>query len=162
MDNFGGGWGWSGTLVSMSFEDLPRDWATRPLTDPAIFADVIDLLVSSRDRLDGAVHVLLCGRTGRLLQPCAVSTRDMPPGADRRKAFDVFARVLADSGDDGGIVVAIARDGRAGVTDSDREWHQAALEVCREHGIRLLGVAVATPRGVVRLPDHPADEALLA
>ena len=146
----------------MSFEDLPRDWATRPITDTAIFADVIDLVVTSRDRLDGAIYVLLCGPTGRLVQPCAVTNRELAPIQDRREVIDPFARVLAGSVDGGGIVLAVARTGRADTTDDDREWHQAALDVCREHGIRLLAAAVATPRAVWRLPDHPAERALPA
>ncbi|MGV1008763.1 MAG: hypothetical protein ACOYBY_09165 [Dermatophilaceae bacterium] len=146
----------------MSFEDLPRDWATRPLTDEAIFADVIDLVVTHRDRVAGAIYILLCGPTDRLLQPCAIT--DLPGKAvsDLGAAIEPFARIVADSIDDGGIVLAVARDGRPGITDGDRRWHEAAIQVCRAHGIRLLAVAVATPRGIWRLPDLPADEALPA
>lgn len=158
VDNFCGAAATSGTLGRMSFEDLPADWATRPLTDETIFTDVIDLVVTVRDRVAGAAYVLLCGPTDRLLQPCAISDFDQA-APDRRALIEPFARIVASSVDDGGIVLAVARDGRAGVTDSDRLWHEAAIEVCRRHGIRLVAVAVATPRGVWRLPDFPADEA---
>lgn len=146
----------------MSFEDLPADWATRPLTDEAILADVIDLVVTNRDRIAGAAYILLCGPTDRLLQPCAVTDLGRKRVADRRAVIEPFARIVADSVDDGGIVLAVARDGRSGIIDADRRWHETAIEVCRAHGIRLLAVAVATPRGVWRLPDLPTDEALPA
>jgi hypothetical protein len=146
----------------MSFEDLPADWATRPLTDDAIFADVIDLIVTNRDRTAGAVYLLLCGPTDRLLQPCAITDLGAKRVADRCAVIEPFARIVAESIDDGGIVLAVARDGRPGVIDADRRWHEAAIQVCRAHGIRLLAVAVATPRGIWRLPDLAPDEALPA
>ncbi len=143
----------------MSFEDLPADWATRPLTDEAIFADVIDLVVTNRDRVAGAAYVLLCGPTDRLLQPCAITDFEQAPPPEPREVIEPFARIVADTIVGGGIVLAVARDGRSGVTDSDRRWHQSAIEVCRKYGIRLVAVAVATPRGVWRLPDFPAEAA---
>lgn len=159
MDNFCGALSGSGTLCGMSFKDLPRDWATRPLTDEAIFADVIDLIVTNRDRVDGAAYVLLCGPTDRLLQPCAITDFEKSAPPDPREVIEPFARIVANTIDDGGIVLAVARNGRSGVTDSDRRWHQGAVEVCREYGIRLVAVAVATPRGIWRLPDFPAEAA---
>ena len=137
----------------MSFRDLPRDWPTRPITDPAIFADIIDLLVSDADRRDGAIHVVLCGPTRRIIQPCAVTDLVSAPMDGRRTVFEPFVHALA--GGAGGLVVAIARPGRAAVIDSDRLWHQAAVEACRAGGIHLFAAAVATPDGVWRLPDAP-------
>jgi hypothetical protein len=32
----------------MTFEDLPDNWDDRPLTDPALLSDVLDLVVCSR------------------------------------------------------------------------------------------------------------------
>jgi len=44
----------------MTFQDLPADWPTMPLTDPRITDDVLDLVISVRDRDQGALHVLMC------------------------------------------------------------------------------------------------------
>ena len=66
----------------MSFEDLPPDWPRRPVTDPAITADLLDLFVGDRDRAVGAVGILLCGREGRLLQPVVVETPAEGQAAD--------------------------------------------------------------------------------
>jgi hypothetical protein len=44
----------------MGFEDLPRDWVDLPLDDRVLVTDVLDLVVSLQDRLDGALALLLC------------------------------------------------------------------------------------------------------
>ena len=60
----------------MSFRDLPEDWPSRPLTDPTLVDDVLDLLVSERDRQDGALFILLCDSQDHLALPTAC---DDPP-----------------------------------------------------------------------------------
>lgn len=152
VDIFQGPARFQGTLRGMSFRDLPKDWATRPVTDPAIFTDVVDLIVTDTDRLEGAIYVIICGPTRRIIQPCAVTDLVSAPMPDRRSLFEPFVHALA--GGAGGLVVAIARPGRAGVIDSDRTWHQAAVDACAAGGIHLFAVAVATPQGVCRLPEH--------
>jgi hypothetical protein len=56
----------------MTFEDLPNDWSDRPLTDPALLSDVLDLVVFEKDRAAGAVSFLLCDDEGRLVQPVTI------------------------------------------------------------------------------------------
>lgn len=60
----------------MTFEDLPTGWQSRPLTDARITDDVLDLVISGRDRDQGAIHILLCDPADRLMQPCAVGELD--------------------------------------------------------------------------------------
>jgi hypothetical protein len=43
----------------MTFDDLPDDWSDRPLTDPALVADVLDL-VSSRATVSKALSASCC------------------------------------------------------------------------------------------------------
>jgi hypothetical protein len=62
---------------------------------------------------------------------------------------------------DGSILMARGRPGRPRATDEDRAWHERAIEVCRAHGVKLLGFHVATPHGVLRLPD-PLDASAVA
>ncbi len=139
----------------MSFYDLPKDWARRAITDPQIFTDVVDLFVTDADRAAGAVYVVLCGPTRRVIQPCTVPELPGEPVEDRGRYFLPFAHAIAGSG--GGLVVVIARPGRARAIDSDRLWHHAAVETCRNSGVELFAAAIATPHGVVRLPDPEAE-----
>jgi hypothetical protein len=141
----------------MSFHDLPADWPTRPVTDPDLFTDVIDLCVSERDRATGALYALLCDVDGHLVQPIAVppGRRVRHPGddEDRLALLDPFAAVLASQAPAGGLVVALARRGPVEATPADRLWHESARQVCRRHEVRLLATAVASPGGVFRLTD---------
>lgn len=81
----------------MSFHDLPDDWSERPLTDPALVTDVLDLV--------GAI-----GRRGSVL-------------------------------------VAVARPAGLTVRPSDLAWRSAVEQVCRDEGVRLLGVHLVTIHG---------------
>lgn len=139
-------------LHTMTFRDLPKDWPTRPVTDPAIFADVIDLIVTEADRTAGAIYVVICSPTRRIVQPCAVTDLVSAPMPDRRTLFEPFVHAIA--GSRGGLVVAIARPGPSRTIDSDRLWHQAALDACAAGRVRLFAAAVATPKGVWRLPEQ--------
>lgn len=132
----------------MTFMDLPSDWASRPLTDPRLVADVLDLMVSRQSRLDGALFFLLCDDRDRLLQPVAIDELPSPVlAADcrsilstvlrRRPGMDVFASV----------VVAIARASGLSVRASDTAWADAAAEAAEASGRRLLGVHVVTTEG---------------
>jgi hypothetical protein len=143
----------------MTFNDLPADWSSRPVTDPQMFGDVIDLLVGDQDRATGTIHVLLCDESGRLLQPCAVTAGGLAgdesvADTERRALIDPFATALAAQHPNGGLIVALGRPGATTETATDRRWQQAAEATCRQHHLRLLGCAVATRGGVFRLPDR--------
>lgn len=158
MDNFGAVGPASATLDGMTFEDLPDDWPQRPVTDPALFDDVVDLVVSERDRARGALYVLLCGEGGQLLQPCAVT--DLGPGCEPDpRLIEPFAEGLVRQCPDGGLVVVVARCGAPAPRDTDVRWARAAEAVCNHWDARLLAAAVATPIGVLRLTalDQDAD-----
>ena len=142
----------------MSFEDLPTDWAQRPVTDPTITADLLDLVVGDRDRHEGAVGLLLCGPSGRLLQPVVVSApRDDVLEDDRRRVFDVMAHALGEppGGERPGMLVALARPDYRHAARDDARWRDAASASCAEHDINLLGVWLVTPQVIrpLRLPE---------
>lgn len=65
--------------------------------------------------------------------------------ADCAHAISVFATALAESEDDGSLLVALTRPGSAAVSDPDRVWFHTAHQVCAKVGIRLLGVHLVTP-----------------
>lgn len=147
-------------LVAMSFEDLPPDWAQRPVTDPAITADLLDLVVGTGDRLEGAIGLLLCGPGGRLLQPVLVSapTQDVVDD-DYRRVFDVMAQALGDPPDGArsGMLVALGRPEYRHAAREDARWRDAAVASCAEHGIDLLGVWLVTPDVIRPLPLPGSD-----
>lgn len=76
---------------------------------------------------------------------------DVPPHAtlaDCAFMASVFAEGMARSGPDTAMVVALTRLGATSLTDADRCWFRALRQACAQHGVRLLGVHVVTPRGV--------------
>lgn len=144
----------------MSFVNLPPDWAQRPVTDPDITADLLDLVVGDRDRHEGAIGLLLCSPGGRLLQPVVVSApRDEVLADDYRRVFDVMAHAFGDPPDDvrPGLLVALARPDSRHAGREDDQWRAAAVASCEEHGIDLLGVWVVTPDVIRPLPAPQSD-----
>ncbi|QFG68108.1 hypothetical protein [Ornithinimicrobium pratense] len=135
----------------MSFEDLPGDWPQRSVADPILAADLVDLVVSDADRRDGALGLLLCRPDGRLAQPVVVSTLGCP---DVLNLLDLVLDQLPHLPGIDGLVLAIARQW-GGLSDEDRALHQAALELCRDHGLTLWGAYLATSAGVSPLPVAP-------
>lgn len=146
----------------MTFQDLPAEWPSMALTDPRITDDVLDLMVSSRDRDRGAIILLLCDAADRLIQPCAVGELDDPQEArTHREILEPFARALKNIEPEGSLLVAIARGRGLAITDDDRAWHQAAIDACRDSRVRVLGVHVVTHSGSARLPGiHPSCAAM--
>ena len=132
----------------MTFHDLPQDWPTRSLADPALAADIVDLVVTDQDRAEGGLAFLLCRADGSLAQPMFIETDGCPAPAELvRHVADVVEHVPEVRG----LVVAVAKP-FAGVTDADRRVHQEAIEVCRSQGLVLHGTFLATRSGVRVLP----------
>lgn len=135
----------------MSYLDLPADLSTHPLHDGTIAADVIDLIVDPEDRERGCVAAMLCDADGIGRQPVVLS--DIPHAdaiAGVRRLLDIFLPQIAASG--GTVLLGLGRPGSVLLTDADRAWHEAALDACRAHGVRLLGAFVATPAAVRAFP----------
>ena len=136
----------------MRFDELPKDWAQRPITDPDVFEGVVDLIATEQSRSEGATYLLLCHPNGRLLQPICLP--DEPPRADAGQALEGVSLLLSEMArhDVHDVVVVIARPGRATPTPRDRDLRAAFEEACGRAGFELRGVAVAAPEGVVTLP----------
>ncbi|NYG05752.1 hypothetical protein BJ986_000239 [Phycicoccus badiiscoriae] len=136
----------------MSYEDLPRDLRSIPLTDTTIQADVVDLILGIEERRDGALALMVCDEADRGVQPVVLS--DVPvdaPAAEARTLLDLLLPMVGETG--GAILVARGR--RRGVmpTDHDRGWHQETIEACARHGVRLLGFYLASPDGIEAMPE---------
>ena len=137
-------------MKRMTFDDLPADWPTRPLSDTTIAADIVDLVVREGDREGGCLSILLCGDDHHLIQPLTITDLDGEPRVVHREPFDAFLSHLGT--ELGGIVVAVGRPGGLHPDDEARAWHEAAIASCREHGVPLLGTYLATDHGVVEMP----------
>ena len=135
---------------SVSFDDLPEGWQKRPLTDPRLVADVLDLVVSDADRLAGGLAVLLCDERGRLVQPGVISELDFDSSeAERSQMLSIFVTTLAPHFES--ILFALARADGLSITADDQSWARAVQHACRGE-VRLLGFHLVTRDGSRLLP----------
>ena len=111
-------------------------------------ADVVDLFVSERCRLAGTFYLLLCDGQDRVALPVAVDDIQTERPEDCEVLLWPFLEVMR-SKPDGGLLLALGRPGPAHLTDLDRQWREAAVHACARVGVRLLGLYVATPEGVL-------------
>ena len=136
----------------MSFEDLPANVSQLPLTTGQLRADVIDLIILEEDRAAGCVGLMVCDSEDRGIQP--VVFKDVPDDAGRVEFGTFLDLVLPLVGEtNGSVVIGRGRPRGTRPTDSDRAWHEQAIQSCREHGVRLLGFHLATCDGVFALPE---------
>jgi len=136
----------------MRFNELPNDWAQRPITDPDIFEGVVDLIATEQSRSEGATYVLLCHPNIRLLQP--ICLHDEPRRVDVGQVLDGVTMLLSEVGrhEVRDAVMIIARPGRAEPTPRDRDLRAAFEGACRNTGFKLHAVAVASLGGIFTLP----------
>jgi hypothetical protein len=135
----------------MRFEDLPSDWAQRPVTDPDVFEGVADLIATERSRARGGTWALLCHPNGRLLRPVLVEHGAV--GSGPTSAAEVGAglgRILTEASrqEVRDVALVAARPGPAEPTAHDREVVAALESACRAAGVRLHAVALAGDDGV--------------
>lgn len=136
----------------MTFRDLPRDVKNHSLTDPALAANVIDLILGDEARASGAIALMLCDAQDRGLQPVVLT--DVPETADAEGLRQLLDHLLPLVAEERGSVL-VGRGRRRGLTptDTDREWHELTTAACGRHGVRLLGYYLATADGIVALPE---------
>lgn len=137
----------------MTFNDLPEDLQSHPLSDGPIRGDVIDLILGIEDRRAGALAIMVCDDLDRGVQPLVLS--DLPHDQGTDPLREVLELLLPTVGKEHGAVL-IARGRRRGTlpTDDDRAWHQTAIDACSQHSVRLLGFYLATPDGISELPSQ--------
>ena len=136
----------------MRFDELPRDWAQRPITDPDVFEGVVDLIVTEQSRSEGATYLLLCHPNLHLLQPICLP--DEPRRVDVGEVLDGVRRLLTEVSrhDVRDVVMVIARPGRATPTPRDHDLRAAFEGACRTTGFTLHAVAIAALDDVAVLP----------
>ena len=151
----------------MSFENLPETWSDHPLSDPAVTADVVDLLVSLGDRQRGTLTLVICDHEDRYRAAVAI---DLPsefkliptlrPGELCSTALDaVIPAVRTDPGSS--LLLALGRPGPDFWPELDTEWAEAATDICHSGGVRLIGFYVASAHHVYQpqLTTHAAQPA---
>jgi len=139
----------------MSFDDLPDNWSDLPLDTPGLAADVADLVVGHRDRVGGCIGLVLTQPDLTMGQPAVINDVDDGVRPEEFRPFLVqLCRMLAEGG--GALLFVRGRDGSVLLTDSDRRWHQLAIDACRATGVSLVGAFLATP-AVVRSFPAPFD-----
>lgn len=136
----------------MSFDDLPQDWPSRSLADPDLAVDLLDLVVSDRDRMHGGLSFLLCRGDGRLSQPVFVGR--IPHESAMRETISSTVLTAVTLCGVGGLVVAVVKPW-GGVDDTDRRLHEHVLQMCRLADLPLLGTYVVTGTGIHLLPVAP-------
>lgn len=132
----------------MSFEDLPSDWPSRPLTDPDFVHDVLDLCVSHADRAAGGLAVLTLRDDLTLAQPLFVE--GPLPRLEQRTIVRTLMSACSREGRDTTFVCAIAHE-QGGLSDQDRGLHQVLIDVCAEQGLTLLSTHLVTGTGIQSL-----------
>lgn len=152
MDNSDGASGRTATMGVMSFKDLPPNLRELPLTDPRLAGDVIDLIVSEESRQHGSFGIMTCDELDRGINPILFSDRDQVADLDGvTRVLSLVLPLVARV--DGGVLLGRGRPRGRCADDTDRAWHQLAIDLCAEHGVRLLGFHVATCDGVFAMPE---------
>ena len=139
-------------MAAMTFEDLPPRANEIPLTNRRVAADVIDLIISDADRAAGCVAVMICDSEHRGIQP--VVLHDVPHDADAggfATLLDMLLPLVAEN--DGALLIGRGRPHGTSPNDTDRSWHQMAIDRCADQEVSLLGYYLATADGVFRLPE---------
>ncbi len=139
-------------MKCMSFEDLPRNVRDLPLNDPRLAGDVIDLIVTEESRHYGSLGIMICDAEDRGVQPILFSDKDERVDLDGVTQLLLLVLPLA-AGVGGSVLLGRGRPRGLNPDDADRAWHQRAIDLCREHGVRLLGFHVATRDGVFTMPE---------
>jgi hypothetical protein len=137
-------------MERMSYQDLPEDIRSTPLTEGGVRGDVVDLILDVDERRRGAIAVMVCDELDRGVQPLVVGDLGTGLGVTPLvEVLDLLLPVVAHEG--GSVLVARGRGEPAVPDDEDRAWHRCALDACERHRVRLLGFFLATPAGVEEL-----------
>lgn len=86
---------------------------------------------------------------------CPIGEMPDEPDDFISKLVGTFALVLEEAAAGGALVFVRERFGPADITDSDRRWATALSTAARAHGVRMRGVFLSHPRGVIPIAPDP-------
>ena len=135
-------------MKDVTFEDLPSDIRTTPLTDPQLRADLIDLIVGEEDREFGSIAIWLCDEDLIGVQPMVCHQLGRATRAKTKRVLEVALEVAM-----GPLFVAVGRPGSPLFTRDDLAFANEVVELCESRGVLCLGVFVATPASVREVPE---------
>ena len=97
----------------MTFHNLVPNWPDLPVTGAQHTADLLDLLVNMRARINGALLVLVCDDQLRPMQPILIENDDaeIPRPPDMTEALRTLAEGIARSLPGATALVALSREG---------------------------------------------------
>jgi hypothetical protein len=149
----------------MSFENLPETWSDQPLSDPALTADVVDLLVSLGDRQRGTFTVVICDSDDRYQAAVAIDLPSefrhlMPSLRPSELCSTALGAVMpaVRTAPGTSLLLALGRPGPDFWPELDTEWAEAASHICRAAEVRLLGFYIASAHHIYQpeLINHAA------
>ncbi|MDN5794860.1 MAG: hypothetical protein L0H79_03810 [Intrasporangium sp.] len=95
---------------------------------------------------------MLCDERGRGINPILFADEDEAVDLDGVTRFlRLVLPLVAEI--DGAVLLGRGRSRGLHADDTDRAWHQRTIDLCAEHGVRLLGFHVATRDGVFAMPE---------
>lgn len=151
MDNRGSG-GKRRHILGMTFSDLPTNWLTRPLTDPVLAANAVDLFVTEAERRQGVLAALICDRRARFRTSILLDLPRDAPLASPKSCIRALAPLIPvlESRPDGALILALGRPKPD--PPSDHDWTEAAIQTCQSASIHLLAFYLATPTELHAVP----------
>jgi len=141
----------------MTFDKLAPNWPDLPVAGEQHIADLLDLMVSPRARMNGALLVLVCDDQLRPIQPILIedSNGDVPRPPYVTELLCNMAAGVARSFPGATALVALGREGGLTPSVMDRAWHRSIREAFAGR-VEPIGVYVITPRGSVPLTGRAA------
>ncbi|MDE9366137.1 hypothetical protein PZ938_11020 [Luteipulveratus sp. YIM 133132] len=136
----------------MRLDDRPDPCGDRPLDDPDHATAALEAYIGAEEREAGCIFLLLCDEHARLIQPLALTLGGVDHSVEAGAVLPRLAGVL-DAAGVRSLVVAVARAGYSAISDSDRAWHQAVIDLAVQAEARLLATYVVTHGDIVRLPE---------
>jgi hypothetical protein len=149
----------------MSFQNLPPTWTDKPLSDPALAADVVDLLVSLGDRRRGTFTVVICDSDDRYVAAVSIDLPSefkhlMPTPQPSELCSTALGAIMpaVRTAPGAALLLALGRPGPDCWPELDTEWAEAASHICRAAEVRLLGFHIASAQHIYQplVPTHAA------
>jgi hypothetical protein len=141
----------------MSFHNLPPTWNDQPLSDPALAADVVDLVVSLGDRQRGTFTVVICDSKDRYVAAVAIDLpsefKHLMPTLQPSELCSTALGVVMPAvrtAPGAGLLLALGRPGPDFWPEIDSEWAEAATHICSAAQVRLLGFHIASAHHIYR------------